>query len=66
MTDLERLRRLGQQNADVSLVLTTFSAIEQVYRGSLQAMGLVPPPQKPQVSNAADAQLSGPLDLTRQ
>jgi hypothetical protein len=58
------LKSLSQQDPNVALVLGSFAELDRVYHASLQAMGSEVLPSEPQVSNAADATVVLPFDLT--
>jgi hypothetical protein len=57
MNMTEELKRLRDQNPDLAQILDAFSAIDQVYQQSLEAMGLINE-ELPSVKNSAEVTLS--------
>lgn len=54
----DELRQLRLNNPDVAQILDTYTAVEQVYERSMEAMGILPRPSAPSVKNSAEVTIS--------
>ena len=63
VTESSILQTLSDQDPDVAVVLGAFSELDRVYHASMQAMGMESLPQRPKVSNTAEASVVLPSGL---